>query len=67
MVNANLTGVTVQAPIALAANACDVNVAVLVDQLSDGAAPCDSSSNPSAMVETQDSGPVTSVASSTST
>ena len=59
LVNVNLTDVTVQAPIALAANVCDVSVAVLVDQLSDGSAPCDASAVPGAMVETEDGGPVT--------
>lgn len=58
LVNVNLTDVTVQAPIALAANVCDVNVAVLVDRLSDGSAPCRASADPSAVVETQDGGPV---------
>jgi hypothetical protein len=59
LVNVNLTDVTVQVPVALAANICDVNVAVLVDQLNDGAAPCDASADPTATVETQDGGPVT--------
>jgi hypothetical protein len=58
LVNVNLTDVTVQVPIALAANVCDVNVAVLVDELNDGAAPCEASADPDAMVETQDGGPV---------
>ncbi len=59
LVNVNLTGATVQVPIALAANVCDVNVAVLVDELSDGSSPCDASSESGAVVEAQDSGPVT--------
>ena len=58
LVNLNLTGVTVQLPIALAANVCDVEVAVLVDELSDGSAPCDASSNSDAVVTTEDGGPV---------
>ena len=58
LVNLNLTGVTVQLPIGLAANLCDVEVAVLVDELSDGSAPCDASSNPEAVVATEDGGPV---------
>ena len=58
LVNLNLTGLTVQLPIALAANVCDVNVAVLVDELSDGSAPCNASSNPEAIVATEDGGPV---------
>jgi hypothetical protein len=39
-VNVNSTDVAVQIPVALAANVCDVNVAVLVDELIDGSAPC---------------------------
>jgi hypothetical protein len=58
LVNLNLTGVTAQLPIALAANLCDVEVAVLVDGLSDGSAPCDASSNADAVVATEDGGPV---------
>jgi hypothetical protein len=58
LVNLNLTGLTVQLPIALAANVCDVNVAVLVDELNDGSAPCNASSNPEAIVATEDGGPV---------
>ena len=58
LVNLNLTGVTVQLPVALAANLCDVTVAVLVEELNDGSAPCDASSNADAVVETQDGGPV---------
>ena len=58
LVNLNLTGVTVQLPIGLAANLCDVEVAVLVDELSDGSAPCNASSNPEAVVATEDGGPV---------
>jgi hypothetical protein len=58
LVNLNLTGITVQLPIALAANVCDVNVAVLVDELTDGSAPCNASSNPEAVVATEDGGPV---------
>ena len=58
LVNLNLTGVTVQLPVALAANLCDVTVGVLVEELSDGSAPCNASSNADAVVETQDGGPV---------
>jgi len=58
LVNLNLTGLTVQLPVALAANVCDVDVAVLVDELTDGSAPCNASSNPEAIVATQDGGPV---------
>jgi hypothetical protein len=59
LVNVNLTDVTVQVPVALAANVCDVNVAVLVNELTDGSAPCTASADPDATVETQDGGPVT--------
>jgi hypothetical protein len=59
LVNVNLTDVTVQIPIALAANVCDVNVAVLVSELNDGSAPCEASADPTATVETEDGGPVT--------
>jgi hypothetical protein len=41
LVNLHLEDVTVQVPIAVAANVCDVNVAVLVDRLRDDAATCD--------------------------
>jgi hypothetical protein len=58
LVNLNLTGVTVQLPVALAANLCDVTVGVLVEELSDGSSPCTASSNADAVVETQDGGPV---------
>ncbi len=58
LVNLNLTGVTAQLPIALAANLCDVTVDVLVNELSDGSAPCAASSNADALVTTQDGGPV---------
>jgi hypothetical protein len=58
LVNLNLTGVTVQLPIALAANLCDVEVAALVSELEDGSAPCNASSNSDATVTTEDGGPV---------
>jgi hypothetical protein len=58
LVNLNLTGVTVQLPIALAADLCDVTVDVLVNELDDGSAPCEASSNSNAVVATQDGGPV---------
>jgi hypothetical protein len=58
LVNLNLTGVTVQLPIALAADLCDVTVDVLVNELSDGSSPCNASSNADAVVTTEDGGPV---------
>jgi hypothetical protein len=42
LVNVDISGNTVQVPIAVAANICDVNVAVLVDDLVDDAATCTS-------------------------
>lgn len=41
LVNVNAGDVTVQVPIAIAANICDVTVAVLVSDLRDGSAVCD--------------------------
>lgn len=41
LVNIALTGTTVQLPIGVAANVCDVTVNVLAQQLRDGAAECD--------------------------
>jgi len=58
LVNVNLTDVSVQVPVALAANVCDLNVAVLVDELTDGTAPCTASADPSSVVTIQDGGPV---------
>jgi hypothetical protein len=59
LVNVNLTDVTVAVPIAVAANVCDVNVAVLVGSLSDGSAPCSASADPTSEITTSDGGPVT--------
>jgi hypothetical protein len=42
LVNVDISGNTVQVPIAVAANICDVNVAVLVADLVDDAATCTS-------------------------
>jgi hypothetical protein len=41
LVNVNLEGNTVQVPVAIAANVCDVTVAALVSDLRDGMAACD--------------------------
>ena len=49
LVNVNLTDVVVQAPIAIAANVCDVTVAVLVSRLQDGASPCDAAATAEAI------------------
>jgi hypothetical protein len=59
LVNVNLTDVTVAVPVAVAANVCDVNVAVLVNLLSDGSAPCSASADPTSTITTSDGGPVT--------
>jgi hypothetical protein len=40
LVNVDISGNNVQVPIGIAANICDVNVAVLVDDFLDSAAPC---------------------------
>ena len=58
LVNVNLTGATVQVPLALAANVCDVTVAVLVSELDDGSAPCDASADSGAMLTAPEGGPV---------
>jgi hypothetical protein len=58
LVNLNVSDVGVQIPVSLAANVCDVSVAVLVTDLVDGAAPCDASSASGAMITTPDGGPV---------
>ena len=58
LANINLTGTSVQVPVALAATVCDLEVAVLVDDLSDGAAPCPASSESNAEITTPDGGPV---------
>ena len=41
LVNVNVEDNVVQVPIAIAANICDVTVAVLVSELTDGSATCD--------------------------
>ena len=54
LVNVNISGNTVQVPIGIAANICDVNVAVLVDEFLDAAAPCRSDATGSAFVTSSD-------------
>ena len=49
LVNVNVTDVVVQAPISIAANVCDVTVAVLVSRLADGASPCDAAASAEAI------------------
>ena len=49
LVNVDLSDVTVQVPIAVAANICDVNVAVLVSDLRDDAAMCNATGDADAI------------------
>jgi hypothetical protein len=56
LVNVNLSDVTVQVPIAIAANICDVNVAVLVSNLQDGSSPCNADATSSATAITPTAG-----------
>jgi hypothetical protein len=56
LVNVNVSGVTIQAPIAVAANVCDVNVNALAQQLRGGGAACDASADSDA-VYTGEEGP----------
>jgi hypothetical protein len=59
LVNVNITDVAVQVPIGIAANVCDVNVAVLVNDLADRAAQCNADADSNAEITpTADSGPV---------
>jgi hypothetical protein len=48
LVNVNVSGVTIQAPISVAANICDVNVNVLAEQL-DAPATCEASAESDAV------------------
>lgn len=48
LVNVNVQNTTVQVPIAVAANVCNVAVNVLAGQLANGAAPCSATGSPSA-------------------
>ena len=48
LVNVNLSDNTVQIPVALAANVCDVDVNVLVSDIRDGSADCDALSTSTA-------------------
>jgi hypothetical protein len=49
LVNVNVSDVTVQLPITIAANICDVNVNVLTEQLRDGGAECDADADSDAV------------------
>lgn len=57
LVNVNLEGNTVQVPVALAANVCDVDVALLVSDLRDGTADCDALSTSEADATVTPRGP----------
>jgi hypothetical protein len=56
LVNVNVEDVTVQVPIAVAANICDVTVAVLVSDLRDGSAVCDAFAESDATVTPRERG-----------
>jgi hypothetical protein len=59
LVNLAVTDVGVQIPVTVAANICDVNVAVLVDQLQDAPADCRSDAGSEANLElAPDGGPI---------
>lgn len=51
LVNVLVEDVAVQVPIGIAANVCDVNVAVLVDQFLDSASDCNADADSEAIVE----------------
>jgi hypothetical protein len=59
LVNINISDNVVQVPIGIAANVCDVNVAVLVDDFLDAAEPCraDATSTAEVFVTSPDGGP----------
>ncbi|GAB3301328.1 hypothetical protein GCM10027451_04470 [Geodermatophilus aquaeductus] len=50
LVNVNISDLDVQIPIGIAANICDVDVAVLVQDLLDDAAQCDAVATPNAVI-----------------
>ena len=56
LVNLAITDVGVQIPISLAANVCDVNVAVLVDTLADAPADCAADAGSEANITLPDGG-----------
>jgi hypothetical protein len=51
LVNVNVSDVTVQIPLAIAANICDVNVNLLAEQLRDGGAVCDANATSDAVFD----------------
>jgi hypothetical protein len=56
LVNVNVSDLEVQVPIAIAANICDVNVAVLVQDLLDDAADCRATGTSNAITTQEDDG-----------
>ena len=56
LVNVDISGNTIQVPIAVAANICDVNVAVLVNDLRDDAARCDATADSDAITPADGNG-----------
>lgn len=56
LVNVYVEDVTVQVPVSVALNLCDVNISVLVDTFEDDAAPCHSDGGSIALTETGDRG-----------
>ena len=57
LVNVNVTDLTVQIPIGIAANVCDLNIAVLAQDLLDDAADCDANVENGLEVTPADGGP----------
>jgi hypothetical protein len=51
LVNVNVSDLVVQIPVGIAANICDVNVAVLVQDLLDDAAACNAAASPDATAD----------------
>jgi hypothetical protein len=58
LVNVNVTDVAVQVPVGVAANVCDVNVAVLVNTFLDSPTDCNADTEQQAFVESSPGGPV---------
>jgi hypothetical protein len=56
LVNVNIEDVTLQLPIAIAANVCDVTVAILVQDLRDGRADCDAEADAISVFEPGEAG-----------
>jgi hypothetical protein len=56
LVNVNVSDVTVQIPIGIAANVCDVNANILAEQLRRGGAQCDASTDSDAVFVADENG-----------